>query len=235
MKMKEKIHTILEEIKTQLQPYKQIIFQFAITALSALVIGAVFGVFFLQLSHEDEMSIQSKATQVDSDKSSRTLPGLSFYLVQAGLFSERKNAEEIQAQFIADKASAVIWQDEAGYYVFTALANSEAKIREKNSNDKKFFIKEWTIAEKKLSLSQEEAGFFEDLHKSLEAALAGLDEQAVDLAPWQKLRQAAVETDKTKTFLVFMDKSLANEAETVASFDMFLLEILYLYENLKKD
>src|SRR5699024_12312127 len=99
--------------------------QFIILLLSALTIGAVFGIFVLQLSQEDDKSVSSEVKQETGSKTS--IPGISFYVVQAGLFADRANAEQVQANLTSKKGVAAIWQDKEEFYLFTGLANSEEK------------------------------------------------------------------------------------------------------------
>src|SRR5699024_12003721 len=95
MKMKEKLHQIRRNIQRQLRPYQRIILHFTITALSALTIGAVFGIFVLELSQEDDKSVSSEVKQETGSKTS--IPGISFYVVQASLLADRDTVEQEQA------------------------------------------------------------------------------------------------------------------------------------------
>src|SRR5699024_7135545 len=228
MRMKKKLHQIRMNIRRQLQPYQRIILQFTITALSALTIGAVFGIFVLQLSHEDDKSVSSEVKQEAGSKTS--LPGISFYVVQAGLFADRTNAKEAQATLSNKKNKSAIWQHKDGFYLFTALANSEAKIREKNPKDSGFFIKQWSIKERDVQLSASEQAFFKEFMDAAETSLKRLDEGKMTTKQWTSLIENTEETKVIKPFKAHIEQTMDKKLDNPATYEQFLLEILHLYE-----
>lgn len=230
MKMKKKLHQMRSKIQRLVGPYQGIILQFTITALSALTIGAVFGIFVLQLSQEDDKKVTSIMKQETGSQTS--LPGISFYVVQAGLFADRANAEQAQASLTDKKNMAAIWQDKEEFYVFTALANSEEKARKKIPKDAGFFMKEWSIEKKELELSASERAFFNALIDTTESSLQQLDEGKMTTKQWTSLVDNIEETKAIKPFKTHIEKTLAERIDTPASYEQFLLEILHLYEKL---
>ncbi|HLR42164.1 MAG TPA: SPOR domain-containing protein [Pseudogracilibacillus sp.] len=230
MKMKEKLHQIRRNIQRQLRPYQRIILQFTITALSALTIGAVFGIFVLQLSQEDDKSVSSEVKQETGSKTS--IPGISFYVVQAGLFADRANAEQVQANLTSKKGVAAIWQDKEEFYLFTGLANSEEKVRKKIPKDSGFFMKEWSIKSKDVELSASERTFFNELIEATETSLKQLDEGKMTTKQWTSLVENIDETKAIQPFKAHIEKTMAEKIDNPAAYERFLLEILHLYAQL---
>lgn len=225
--MKEKLHQIRRNIQRQLRPYQRIILQFTIAALSALTIGAVFGVFVLQLSQEADKSVSSEVKQEAGSKT--TIPGISFYVVQAGLYADRANAEQVQATLTNKKNMAAIWQDKEDFYLFTGLANSEEKIRKKIPKDSGFFLKEWSIKSKDVELSASERTFFNELIEAAETSLQQIDEGKMTTKQWTSLIENIDETKAIQPFKAHIEKTMTAKLDSPARYEQFLLEILHLY------
>ncbi|WLV23688.1 hypothetical protein QR721_08520 [Aciduricibacillus chroicocephali] len=120
-----------------------------VTTVSAIVLGVLIGTVMLKLltvfeTDEAAVTVSGHANAAMNKKSEL----LSAYVLQGGVFTKKKNADEWLAKYEKAGVPAVLWQRDGSYYLFAGAAPAEkqaaeqAKLIEKAKLD--IYIKEWT-------------------------------------------------------------------------------------------
>ena len=197
-----------------------------ITTLSAVVLGFIIGAVMLKLLTSFEAESQSvNASGQTSTALTQKSVLLSAYVLQGGVFSEKKNAEQWVEKYNNQGVPAVIWKSEGNFYLFAGAAPAENQAREqaKQINTKKLdiYVKEWTapiakgalLKDEKEWLNEFQAVWSSSLQKTAESGERSNDE-------WQKLirnapAQSATCQKLTRTISKKMDKLIHEDPAQV--------------------
>ena len=215
------------------------IFQPIIVAiLSAIIIGSVlsFVMFQVFVSVEEDLANQSQiqqlpaaadsntANETAAEKSLFSLEAIHSFVLQAGVFSEKANADQLAGELAKSDIPSFVWERDGQFFVFVgALANKAQgeKLAEKYS-EVELYVKEWSTLPGEIELNDEEISWFTAFREQFINQLQSEDQN-----------------------LTFSVESLPeiNESEIVQSFketveknDMSmpisLLKIMYAYEQI---
>ncbi|SHF65200.1 hypothetical protein [Ornithinibacillus halophilus] len=182
---------------TKKRNLKPIVFSVA----SAVVIGTVLGFLLLGLyvNLEKDLSNPSGVNPVttpsvgnndeNDDEDSQendsvpdpgslaTIPALSAFILQGGVFSDLANANDYASLFIDEGMPAVIWERDGQYFLINGIAhtkeNGKSIADNINNDEMEVFVKEWTTQNAEISLEEEELlwleSFQEQWHKIVNA------------------------------------------------------------------
>lgn len=140
---------------------KKIIF----AVCSSLFIGTIFGIIILQMSKQEEpndttlLNISTNGNQEqEEEKQIKQLDAIYLYVVQAGVFSEKENAEQWGTKYKNLRFPAFSWQRNNEYYVLTGIASTEQiasqYAKEMDSQGLDVYVKEWEISEVKQQVTE---------------------------------------------------------------------------------
>lgn len=140
-----------------------------ITVFFSTTIGIFLGLFMLQVTGEEQVEMMTEDNIV---KKPTALENISFYIVQAGLFEEKSNAETTRDKY----EGAYIWEEDGKYYLFIDVSFKKETLEKKYENNDTVFLKEWTIKTGEINFSDEEISYLESLVVWLENHLVGTDD-----------------------------------------------------------
>lgn len=140
-----------------------------ITVFFSTTIGIFLGLFMLQVTGEEQVETMTEDNIV---KKPTALENISFYIVQAGLFEEKSNAETTRDKY----EGAYIWEEDGKYYLFIDVSFKKETLEKKYENNDTVFLKEWTIKTGEINFSDEEISYLESLVVWLENHLVGTDD-----------------------------------------------------------
>lgn len=140
-----------------------------ITVFFSTTIGIFLGLFMLQVTGEEQVETMTEDNIV---KKPTALENISFYIVQAGLFEEKSNAETTRDKY----EGAYIWEEDGKYYLFIDVSFKKETLEKKYENNDTVFLKEWTMKTGEINFSDEEISYLESLVVWLENHLVGTDD-----------------------------------------------------------
>lgn len=176
-----------------------------ISISAAIFIGSILGFIMLNMfgnindlsSNENTPeAMNAVAADENTDKDGKNpdnvMKGLTAYVLQGGVFSEKANAEQWVESFKQAGIPAMIWEREEQYYLLAGMADTEDQgkkaaisIKEQNMD---VFIKEWRTSATEASLNKEEAAWLSAFEKQWKNALKSVSEQeGILVSEWEKL------------------------------------------------
>ncbi|MCR1833965.1 SPOR domain-containing protein [Oceanobacillus caeni] len=173
--------SVLTEATPHKKTSKNPLLKSILTAVvSAILIGGILSVIMFQvlidvkdgINNQDSSSVPS-ATQADNDKektnednsantaetSNFTLESLHGFVLQAGVFSEKKNAENWAKNFSNSGLPVMIWNRDGQYFLLLGIAETKAQAESIVSqlDDKHdLYIKEWETKQGNVGLTKDE-------------------------------------------------------------------------------
>lgn len=170
----KKVIKLLDKIKGQAEKFwhtldKVFVTKLIITVFFSTTIGIFLGLFMLQVTGEEQVETMTEDNIV---KKPTALENISFYIVQAGLFEEKSNAEATRDKH----EGAYIWEEDGKYYLFIDVSFKKETLEKKYQNNDTVFLKEWTIDMGEINFSEEEIIYLESLVVWLESQLLGTDD-----------------------------------------------------------
>src|SRR5699024_2723194 len=135
-----------------------------LSVVSAVVIGVLLGFIVLKMSSggadvasENQPSqpasqgVEAASKSENEDQESQRmiqLNELKAYVLQAGVYSEKENTEEVVSTFQSQGYPATIWEEENQYYVFTHIFTTEEQakdaVNQLEKNELEVYAKPWT-------------------------------------------------------------------------------------------
>lgn len=238
-----KINPIFIVAKKWVRRNKKLMKQLLITCTAALLIGVGFGVFFIQMMKQEERtkavaeSTKTTTTKGDIHRTSEKniLPEISLFVVQGGVFSEYENYENWTRKFNDLDVHVMNWEREGNHHLFTTIAskvdiaNEAAKRIEEKGLDA--YVKEWTVSEANLEMSQEAFEWMNRVYSLWEMSLQAIEAgEEFPMAKWQALLEGAPEEiEEWKAFYEAILAIIDEEDERVTN-NYRLLKILHAYE-----
>lgn len=218
-----------------------------LAVISALVIGSLFGIImlrmFVTMDATPEVTGNTNPAVIGTDEAEEEkesdpqqaentveFASLTAYVLQAGVFSERKNAEAWSENFKAAGIPVVIWEREGQYYLFAGVANSaEAAAQaaeELETEELELYSKEWKTKSLEISLTANEEAW---LNAYLEWWNQALGSSATD-----QLNQLIDSFPDDTNLLHPLYEKLTDIQEEGTIDDKKLLELWQRYETLNE-
>ncbi|GAA0442398.1 hypothetical protein GCM10008983_19320 [Lentibacillus halophilus] len=153
--------------KSKLKPFKPLL----LASISAIIIGSFLGIVMLQLfvDIDKRMSQQNASIPMadDNDKKNETeqmetatIESQTAFVLQAGKFTEKPNADKMAKAFQQAGFAAMIWKKNDSFFVLSGIAETEehASHLADTMTDKglKVYVKPWKTSEKETRLQQAE-------------------------------------------------------------------------------
>lgn len=222
------------------KPLKKLI----IACLSALFIGLSFGFIMLNViqsdsSIDEQLPLNTKNTTVISEQSGTTgeestVPSLSAYTVQLGVFSKDSNAREYIEQLNLTSDELMIWSRDSSYYVFSGIAQSMEQVESILTSIQKdvpdSFKKHWQTDELNIVSSENVVEWLEEFVKVWELSLADLSK--IPEEQWEKLVEAQRTEESLSELKQSIEKLLAVDSKSPAIIQQKLLNIWFQFEEL---
>ena len=215
---------------------------------SALVIGTLLGIVMLKMFATVDESSAYQSTQVrqtaapqqanhkkqpEKNNKTQSLSDMQAFVIQAGMFSERANAEAMLSQFQAKSTDGVIWQRDDHYYLFIDISSDKTGAKKMVESYKKenleTFVKQWATSEVSHSLTEVEQEWLTSFQAMWNETLRAYTENNVlDSERWEQLYNKTLETKEMQDFLDTTKPILSDLIKDPA---IFLLKIWLAYEN----
>ncbi|MEN1970485.1 hypothetical protein WMZ97_20715 [Lentibacillus sp. N15] len=221
-----------------------------VAILSAVVVGGLLGFIMLNMfngigyqtnGESGQQNLAGTGSESDASKttaqgSSMTLPSLSAFVLQGGVFSTQDNAKQWVETFQQAEHPAAIWEREGQFTLLAGLAETEeqAKALAADFTDEDIYIKEWSTEEADIEGTDQEQKWLQAFVDRWNDSVHLLSsENELDTEAWQKLMN---DFPKQASHLAAFQKQLAasfkemtdgNNAEQT-----FLLEQWQQYEKL---
>ncbi|GEN31431.1 stage II sporulation protein B [Cerasibacillus quisquiliarum] len=215
---------------------------------SALIIGTIFGIVMLKMfatldetssyqsTHISQTTAPHHANHTKRSKQSKKthlLSELQAYVIQAGMFSERANAEALLSQFQGKDVDGVIWQRDGYYYLFVNVVSNEAAAKKMiklyEQENLETFVKQWLTSEVSHTLTEVEQEWLTSFQVIWNETLRAYTENNdLNFERWEQLYK---QTMKTKEMQEFLDSSKPILSDLTKDPAIFLLKIWLAYEN----
>lgn len=208
-----------------------------LTVIFALVIGVIFGIFILQLTKQagpvSQMEKLEEVQQERPEADMQKVDGLSFYVIQGGVFSNKENADKAAKAFQAANVSAMQWETEEGIYLFAGIAAAEAVAKESAGKmkdaDLEVYVKPWEIGAVQAPLTEYEHKWLLQFMETWQAALEqGSEEEKQLTEEWQGLLKTEEQSDHTSLELIGQLQEKIEASSGISQ--MELLKLIYTYE-----
>lgn len=176
-----------------------------IAIISAISIATVLGFIMIRMFAGVDTEITGNASNnlpvIDNNDKNETeaaetnaisLKPLTAYVIQAGVFSEKANAESWAEKYHNTGLPTMIWQRENQFYLLIGLAASKEQAKKVVGGLKEYsfdmYVKEWSTGKSEAKLTQAEQEWFQSFQEQWNTALTSLSNQE-DLAPanWEKI------------------------------------------------
>lgn len=234
---REKVHVFHRpEIKRKSQHSS--FMPFILTIVVASVIGIFLGTTILKLfvfmddgavaedNHSEETTAAVTAGTTETNR--YDIPEVSGYVLQAGVFMEKDNAEEWLNYYEANQLPNIIWEQDNQYYLFTGIYPTEesAKLRaeELKTEGYEIFAKPWSTSGGEINVSADEAKWLDQFVEVLQATLQKKEAQA--------LAETANDAPDSEQLVELLNRIQEGED---SSAEQLYLDVFYLYEQLGKD
>ncbi|WP_163970134.1 SPOR domain-containing protein [Oceanobacillus halotolerans] len=160
-----------------------------------------------QTTEEDEPQVTAN--------SSASLPALTGFVVQAGVFSDEPNAEEAAKDLENSGYSSVVWNDGESYFLFTGVASTKEHANELAATiDEEVYVKEWQTDEVELTLNEKEAQWIHNVSDQWKASLKSVSQNgSLQTEGWNKVLEAFPTESETLSPLHNTLKELNKEME----------------------
>ncbi|RKQ37917.1 SPOR domain-containing protein [Oceanobacillus halophilus] len=246
-------HTNLSKLPMKKKPSRFNIFKpIIIAASSAILIGAVLSVIMFQvlidvesgLSGQSLTSYQPTSEGAEEEKeetsgntsletSSYTKEPLNAYVLQAGVFSEKENAESWSENFTELGIPTLIWQRENQYFLLLGISATKDQAQliaeETNTGDHDLFVKEWTTSSQEMELTEQEHSWIQQFKEVWESNLSLVSEDnTLSHTSWESILTEDEQDSKALSQL----SELMTNIDELSGLDAqhHLLEMMYQYE-----
>lgn len=159
-----------------------------IAVVSAVFIGSLLGFFMLNMftsfggegesNHETSIDYSTnkldEAEEKDAQISSSTLESMTAYVLQGGVFTEEKNANEWAKKFTQEGFPAVIFKENQQYLLFVGIASTEENAKhftQSNGQSLEVYVKEWTMKAQEIELTAKEQHWLESFQEEWKQTL----------------------------------------------------------------
>ncbi|GEM_PF-6571400 len=211
---------------------------FILTTVIASVVGVFLGMTILKLfvfmddEPVAENNYSEEITSAVPDENMETdgyeVPALSVYMLQAGVFMDKDNAEEWLSYYETNQLPHIIWEQNNQYYLFTGIYSTEdeAKLEAEEWKEEGYeiFVKPWSTSDGGMNLTAEEGKWLKQFVDVLQTSL-----QEKDI---EDLIETTSNAPASEQLADLLHKIQAGEGD---SREQFYLDIFYLYEQLGKD
>ncbi|MEQ6389618.1 hypothetical protein RZN22_09845 [Bacillaceae bacterium S4-13-58] len=151
----------------------------AITLISALIVGGIFGFGMLKLftgmegtNNLPPVSVPSASNNGEKEvqdnnvnSSSLTLSGISMYVIQLGIFSTAEKAEEQRDIYQTKGVQSIVWPRENQYFLFAGLGSDKDDLKTFASSiserEIEIYVKEWEIPAMEKEIDTADQNFIE--------------------------------------------------------------------------
>lgn len=205
-----------------------------LTVLAAGAVGTFLGIFMIHLftGIENEQTVQdsSASTVVTAQgtdnqvQAEQQLPPLAAYVLQAGLFENRENAEEWRQSYMSAGEPAFIWERDGQYFLLIGISSTkeQAKQRAVELQDEGFdvFVKEWKTSGKRLELTEGASEWIDQLGKVWEEALT-----VKEFTPLVNHLENIPKADELRNLV----EALSEQTEDI---EVYLLQVMQAYDHL---
>lgn len=205
--------------------------------IMSLIIGSIFGVISLQMADKDSgMAVESTKQTVDvsnqeeeTNIATHSPESISFYVVQAGVFSEEANAKKRIELFEEAGYSNVIWKKEQEIYLLTGISASKDSIKklanEMQEEDFDVFVKEWEVKTAEQDMEKQAATYLESFLSAWNQSLEDKNKQALTSFIKDNHDEISQNLQPFQKQLIKLIQSEEKDEQEI------LLESMYMYEN----
>ncbi|HLR14598.1 MAG TPA: SPOR domain-containing protein [Bacillota bacterium] len=224
-----------------------------LSVVSAVVIGVLLGFIVLKMSsggadvasenHPSQpasQGVEAASKSENEDQESQRmiqLNELKAYVLQAGVYSEKENTEEVVSTFQSQGYPATIWEEENQYYVFTHIFTTEEQakdaVNQLEKNELEVYAKPWTTKEKSIEMTEEEEAFIQSFVQTWEETVdkhASGETNFIQL--WEQLAtDMPTDSGNIDGLVTYITKEIS-EAEVAIDMEQILLDTWYMYSKL---
>ncbi|WP_176330243.1 SPOR domain-containing protein [Oceanobacillus rekensis] len=218
-----------------------------IAVTSAIIIGSILGLGMLRLFVDVEGDVTGQApnnnnpstvtekNEAASDGVIVQLDPLEAHILQAGIFSEKENAEQWSDNYAAEGIPTITWERDNQYFLIAGVANTKEdakfladELKKNGSVD--LYVKEWATINGDLELTADEENWLVQFQAEWRDSLKNLSEQnTFSTEIWSDLLAAKPDqTEKLSSLLSSISNSVDNANH------LQLLQWMYHYEQLAK-
>ncbi|WP_156291201.1 SPOR domain-containing protein [Oceanobacillus salinisoli] len=212
-----------------------IMFQVLIDVEDGLANQTVTG---MQATNGNQLDEEEVTNQTASDgaveSSSYTLEPLQAFVLQAGVFSEKENAEVWADNFSNIGLPSLIWQRGEQYFLLIGLADSKEQagniVNDLDTGEYDLFVKEWSTTQGEVDLTEQEQNWLVSFQQTWQENISKTDNLSKD--NWGDLPTNKIsESEKLSAFV----NSIEN-METLNGIEaqQHLLQLMYEYELLTR-
>lgn len=226
---------------------------FILSVVSAIAIGVLLGFIVLKMSsggtdvasvHPSSQPLTSEGNVADNSESdvqeneeTIQVKELGAYVLQAGVYSEKENTEEIASTLQGQGYPVTIWEEDNQYYVFTHVFPTEEEAKDAagqlEKSELETYAKPWATQEKSIEMTKEEEVFLQTFVKIWEETVEKYPTGETDFIQlWEQLG-AEIPTDSMNVEdLVTYITAEITEAEAAIDMEQILLDTWYMYSKL---
>lgn len=226
-----------------------------VSILSAITIGVLLGFIILRLGaggtdvdHADSQTPPTANSAVDTNKEENSsgeattpveLGALQAYVLQAGVYSERENTDDVVSTFKDHGYTPIVWDQNDQYFVFTHVFATEEKAKQvsKQMEDKDLetYAKLWTTDKKTVDLSSEDARFVQDFVEVWTETVEKHANNETDFVEsWAQLAEDMPTSDSNVQQLVTYVTDEIKETEVAIDIEQILFDTWQIYGKIKE-
>ncbi|TRM12835.1 SPOR domain-containing protein [Lentibacillus cibarius] len=211
--------------KSGLKPFKPFLF----ASISAIIIGSVLGVFMLNLfvdinqgmsqqndpvpvaDNKDEDNEANKSGK-DKTASSMAIKPTTAYVLQAGKFGEKANADEMAKTFSQAGFSAIVWEKGDYFFTLSGIAETENQgtqlANEMTDKGLEVYVKEWSSPASEIQLSKSEKQWVQAYQAQWKDTLAAVSNGGrISAEKWKEIVNGTPkETEHIANFTAFLEE-----------------------------
>ncbi|MDY0396877.1 SPOR domain-containing protein [Virgibacillus halophilus] len=170
------------------------------------------------------------------------LPGISAFVLQSGIFSEKTNAEQAKNELKSSGFPALVSEKDGQYFLLAGIAASDKEAKKIAGQMKKskldVYAKEWPIAEKEIHMEKKEYEWIVGIQKKLQSTLTSMSENGnINSSVWEGTdEKQPANSNKLKGIRADVSAmaKLGTEA-TEENKQQLLLQIFQDYESISGD
>ncbi|SEU08759.1 hypothetical protein SAMN05421676_11917 [Salinibacillus kushneri] len=231
---------------------------------SAIVVGAILGFVMLRVlsgvgtdNSQEASNIQNNGSPSAEENSSAngsndnsqgttvSFDGFESHVVQVGVYSTKKKANERQAIFEESGVNPFIWKQEGQFYLFAAIAMTDSSIKETEANidslgfdpEKDTYVKTWSVAAKDKETSETEANwikegmsYWEEAVPLLSQSKDGLSSIVAKMEEWYQTKPDSL-SEGAETFSNSYQTFINLSGDEKWQLQHQLIKILYDYQS----
>ncbi|WP_010651048.1 SPOR domain-containing protein [Oceanobacillus massiliensis] len=211
---------------------------------SAVIIGSLLGISMLRLfvDVEAEMTaptVNNNAATAVQDNEAATAVSLfnpeplHAFVLQAGIFSEKGNAEEWAGEYAEKGVPAMIWERDQQYFLIAGAADTKEGAKAiadglQKGGNVEIYVKEWSTAAGEVNVTATEQDWLAKFKNLWEASLVSWSEQnSISMEGWEGL---LAESPEQSDGLSPLTTAITEAGEQVTQ--IHLLQWMYYYEQL---